>query len=275
VLVAKVLEVPRSSLYVRRSVLAQARQRENVLTDSMVVTAMRKLLTEQPYYQGYGYRRMRAVLRRHFGWNVNHKRLRRLMRQAGLMQQRVRRGHRPAVERPKTATAPNQVWQMDMTKLLLDGYGWLHVIGVIDIFDRQVVGYHISSRARASEWQAAWDAALLNRFPNGLRDHGRLTLQTDNGCQPTSRGFQQHIAVSDARLAYIAPATPEHNAYIERFFRTLKEEEIWPNLYETPEEAKSAIERYIRFYNEERVHSALGYSTPAEFFTEQTQPLAA
>ncbi len=160
---------------------------------------------------------------------------------------------------------------MDMTKFYLAGCGWVHVMAVIDAFDRQIVGHHVSLRARASEWAAAWDAAVMNRFPNGIRDQAPLVLQVDNGCQPTSRSFRNHIGLSDARLAYIALATPEHNAYIERFFRTLKEEEIWPNLYETPEETKAAIDEYIRFYNHERVHSALDYQTPVEFFTWQTQ----
>jgi putative transposase len=66
-------------------------------------------------------------------------------------------------------------------------------------------------------------------------------------------------------LKYTGTGIPEHNAYIERFFRTLKEEEIWPNFYETIEEAKDQIEDYIEFYNTERQHSSPGYVSPAEF----------
>jgi len=58
---------------------------------------------------------------------------------------------------------------------------------------------------------------------------------------------------------------PEHNAHIERYFRSLKEEEIWPNIYETVSEAQEAVADYVRFYNTHRVHSALGYLTPQAF----------
>ncbi|NLZ52787.1 MAG: transposase, partial [Thermoanaerobacteraceae bacterium] len=63
-------------------------------------------------------------------------------------------------------------------------------------------------------------------------------------------------------------ATPEHNAHIERFFRTLKEEELYYNLYETYSEAITSIEAYIDFYNNHRIHSALGYVTPAEYYQQ-------
>jgi len=65
-------------------------------------------------------------------------------------------------------------------------------------------------------------------------------------------------------------ATPEHNAHIKRFFRTLKEEELYYNLYETYSEAITLIEAYIDFYNNNRIHSALGYLTPSEYYKLST-----
>jgi putative transposase len=74
-------------------------------------------------------------------------------------------------------------------------------------------------------------------------------------------------------LFYTHVQAPKQNAYIERFFRTLKEEEVWPNIYNTLAEAQRSIDAFITFYNEQRLHSALGYQPPACY--ARTQPLAA
>ena len=67
------------------------------------------------------------------------------------------------------------------------------------------------------------------------------------------------------RGQYTGYNAPDDNAYVERVIRTLKEEEIWPNAYDTLAEARTAIESYISYYNHDRIHSALGYRTPNEF----------
>jgi putative transposase len=209
--------------------------------DADISAAINRQLRLQPRYAAFGYRRWRVVLQQREGLTVNHKRLRRVLRLQGLSQARIERTRNHTGSwvdwKPK---APNRVWQMDMTKVYIDGGGWLHHIAVIDLFDRALVGHHESLRARAEDWELAWDDALLNRFPHGPRGSG-LVLQVDNGCQPTSRSFREHIAVSGARLAYIGIGQPEHNAFIERYFRSLKEEEVWPTVYETVEEAKQGI----------------------------------
>ncbi len=182
--IARTLNVPRSRFYQRKPTRQSVAVNE-VSADRNVVTAIKRQLELQPRYTFYGYRRWRAVLRQREGLVVNHKRLRRLLRQLGLSQDRLcrvkRNGSRKHVDwKP---AEPNRVWQMDMTKVYVDGTGWLHHIAIIDLFDRSIVGHHESFRARAKEWQAAWDNALLNRFPNGPRGT-KLVLQVAGGCQP-------------------------------------------------------------------------------------------
>lgn len=193
------------------------------------------------------------------------------MRELVLAQSRIKNRRIVQIKnRPAAPIEPNQVWEMDMTKTYLNGYGWLYIMAIIDRFDRSIVGYEINSCARAIQWLNAFDKAIKNRFPDGSRDQGSLILQVDNGCQPTSKRFIEAVQLCDVNLIYSAYATPEHNAHIERFFRTLKEEEIWYNLYETYSEAITSIEVYIDFYNNDRIHSALGYLTPAEFYQQTT-----
>jgi putative transposase len=265
---AKVLGLPRSRFYRRKQTSKPAShdpftRKSEQPTDEEIIAVLRGLDSR---YHTYGYRRLRAVLQRLHGWVINHKRLRRLLRDIRWTTQRIARCRRPKESRrPATPTRPNELWQMDMTKFFIPGLGWAHVIAILDVYTRLIVSHRVTLRARAEEWIATWDQALQNEFPDGLRDRPTLTLQVDNGCQPTSRSFLQAVKLCDAQLAFTAVATPEHNAHIERFFRTLKEEEIWPSLYETFEEAKASIDAYVRFYNSERIHSSIGYVPPAEF----------
>lgn len=83
---------------------------------------------------------------------------------------------------------------MDMTKVYIEGTEWVHHITIIDLFDREIIGHHESLYAHSQEWKAALDKALLNRFPDGSRGFG-LILQMDNGCQPISKSFQEHVNV--------------------------------------------------------------------------------
>ena len=84
------------------------------------------------------------------------------------------------------------------------------------------------------------------------------------------------LATASAGVAgeYTGYNAPDDNAYVERVIRTIKEEEIWPNLWDTVAEAREAIDNYIKYYNEERIHSALDYATPKEI-AEREKPLMA
>ena len=152
-----------------------------------------------------------------------------------------------------------------MTKVLVEGTGWLHHIALVDMFTREVVGHFEGMRARAVEWLQALDQAVLDRFPDGTRGPG-LIVQADNGRQPTARAFRNALRVLGVQLAFIDVCEPKQNAIVERYFRTLKEEEIWPTVYETVDQARAGIADFVRFYNQVREHSSLGYIPPADFF---------
>lgn len=263
---AAILGVPRSRFYPRHRKSNQTpKPKQSYVSDKELSATIKMACNRYPLY---GYRRIRVILRREFNINVSQKRVNRVMNKLGLSQQRLKNRRIVQMkERPGQPTKPNQIWEMDMTKTYLTGYGWLYIMAIIDRYDRSIVGYEISSRSRTDEWLAAFDKAVKNRFPEGTRDQG-LILQVDNGCQPTSRKFVKELSTSDITLLYSAYATPEHNAHIERFFRTLKEEELYYNLYETYSEAITSIEAYIDFYNNHRIHSALGYLTPAEYYQQ-------
>jgi len=91
-----------------------------------------------------------------------------------------------------------------------------------------------------------------------------LTLRSDNGPQPCSKRFAEFLSAHGIKGQYTGYNAPDDNAYVERVIRTIKEEEIWPNLWDTLGEAREAIGEYVEYYNNERIHSALNYRTPSE-----------
>ena len=167
------------------------------------------------------------------------------------------------VERMKPSE-PNRGWQIDMTCFVLSDMSMAYLVGVIDCCTRQIVGWSLSRRARADEWTAAVRMALESKGLASKDDCRGLVLRSDNGSQPCSKKFVEFLGKVGIKGQYTGYDSPDDNAYIERLFRTVKEEEIWPNEYDSFAEADKAIEDYVKYYNEERVHSALDYKTPNE-----------
>ena len=127
------------------------------------------------------------------------------------------------------------------------------------------MGWNLSHRCRTAEALAAVEQAVLERLPAGSRETN-LTLTTDNGTQFTSSRFLETLArlgITHRRTAY---HHPEGNSYIERFHRSLKEEEVWTTEYRNLQEARGSIARWIEEYNHDRPHYGVGNRTPNEVF---------
>jgi putative transposase len=151
-----------------------------------------------------------------------------------------------------------------MTGFSLSDFTPLYLVMVTDCYTRKIIGWTLDRRCSAGEWVGA---ARMGLESEGLRTKEvcrRLTLRSDNGSQPCSKKFVEYLGKMGVRGQYTGYNAPDDNAYIERAIRTVKEEESWPNVYETLSEARAAIESYVNYYNRERIHSALGYRTPSE-----------
>ena len=143
--------------------------------------------------------------------------------------------------------------------------GWAYLFDVIDCRTREIVGWDLSRRCRSKEALAAVERAVLHRLPAGSRE-ANLTLTTDNGTQFTSSRFLEtlgRLGITHRRTAY---HHPEGNSYIERFHRSLKEEEVWVHEYLSLEDARTSIRRWIEEYNLNRPHQSLQNRTPHEAF---------
>ena len=221
------------------------------------------LKTEHPFW---GYRRCWAHLKFVEHLPVNKKRILRVMREAGLgvtPNLRLRATRTPTRSKPQP-TAPNQWWGIDMTKVLVESFGCVYVVVVLDWYTKKFVGYHIGLQSTAHHWLQAVDMAVNRQFPDGVRGQA-LHLMSDNGCQPTSVAFIQTCATLGITQAFTSYNNPKGNADTERSIRTLKEECLWLREWRSPFEVGDALAWGFESINVSYLHSSLGYRTPESF----------
>jgi len=250
--------------YYRAWSASAPRQEETGLRD-----ALQRLALVHPRY---GYRRLGAELRRE-GWQVNHKRVLRLMREDNLLCLRVRpfvprttdSRHDweivPNLARGLRLTGIDQLWVADITYLhLAEEFAYLAI--VLDAFSRRVIGWALETHLRAELAVAALEMAIASRRPAPYS----VIHHSDRGVQYACGDYRQLLASHGIQASMSRVGNPYDNAKAERFMRTLKEEEVDGRAYRDAAEARESICTFIeQVYNGQRLHSALGYCSPAEF----------
>lgn len=230
--------------------------------DKQLLPLIEQIKSEHPFW---GYRRVWARLKFHFGLKINEKRVHRIMKENNLIiQQRATlKASRTIRAKPK-ATKPNQFWGIDMTKTWVHGYGWVYIVLVIDWYTKQIVGNFAGGYCRSQEWLQALENGVLKKLPEGTLGK-ELKLVSDNGCQPSSIAFQKACKLLDIEQIYTSYNNPKGNAETERMMRTMKEECLWLSEWTSFEQLLNALNNWINFYNREYPHSALDYKSPDEF----------
>ena len=228
-----------------------------------IVKRIKEIKTEHPFW---GYRRTWAHLKFVDGLNVNKKRILRLMQQHNLLVKKdikLKALRTPTRSKPRPER-PNQWWGIDMTKVSVNGFGWMYIVVVLDWYTKKILGYYAGVQCRSKHWLEALDDAVNKRFADGVRGHG-LNLMSDNGSQPTSIGFMQNCRALDIHQAFTSYNNPKGNADTERVFRTMKEELLWLREWTSPFELADALKEWVEYYNNEYLHSSLGYKSPKQF----------
>ena len=228
---------------------------------------MQKVALEWP---AYGYRRITHELQQR-GFEVNHKRVLRMMREDNLLCVRRRAfvvttdsRHNlpiyPNLARAITPTAINQLWVADITYIRLRTE-FVYLAVVLDAFSRRVIGWALGRTLEAGLAIAALRMALVERQPEpGLVHH------SDRGVQYASQDYTAMLKQHQATISMSRKGNPYDNGACEAFMKTLKYEEVYRNEYRDFDEARASIAEFLeRVYNQKRLHSALGYLPPAEF----------
>lgn len=222
---------------------------------------------------GYGYRRIyRALLKQ--GKRVNSKRIKRVMKEYSLYSAvkkflRPRgtysgiRLYYPNLIRGIKLNGPNQVWSTDLTYIrLINEYVYLNAI--LDVYTRKIIAWAISTDLSHKFCLETLKLAIKNTGASeGVIHH------SDRGVQYSCVDYIQFLTEKKFKISQSRLATPEDNAYIESFFKTLKREEIYFKEYKTMKDVIKHLPNFIdEVYNKKRLHSSLGYKTPEEFESE-------
>lgn len=226
---------------------------------------IRQIKTDHP---AWGYRRVWAYLKFRNGVPINKKRIYRLMKEHNLLVQPNWRlkAKRTGRRRKPRAKRPNQLWGIDMTKIMVPTCGWMYLTVVLDWHTKKIVGYDLAAQSRADDWLRALQWAVNAQFPQGIRDGDkRLWLVSDNGSQPTSRRFMEDCSTLNVKQIFTSYNNPKGNADTERVMRTIKEDLVWPHEFLTADALAEALARWVDFYNHDYPHSALGYVSPCEY----------
>ncbi len=261
----ELLEVSRSAFYDWHHHRPSARQ----LADDALGERIQAIFNDS---RGtYGWPRVHKALRRD-GVCASRKRVARIMRQKGLVGRCRRRWTKTTVSDPETVAVDllkrvfgpetvevDRVYVSDIT-YVRTWEGWLYLATVIDLASRRVVGWSMADHMRTELVADALEMAIAARRPAP-----GLIFHSDRGTQYTSTEFTDLLAKHKMVQSLSRPRQCWDNAVAESFFASLKEELIHRRPWATRSQARRAIVEYVEFYNRRRLHSSLGYLSPAEY----------
>jgi putative transposase len=224
-------------------------------SDEPLRTQLVELAREKPRF---GYRRLQVLLERS-GEQVNHKRLHRVYREAGLAIRRKKRKHCVREGKPLLArTSANQEWALDFVHDAVECGRTIRVLGVVDAYTRECLALEVDTSFASRRVTRVLEQIITERGrPEAIR--------CDNGPELTSRHFLAWCVEREIELVHIQPGKPTQNARVESFNGRLREECLNLSWFQNLFDARRKIAAWRKEYNEERPHSSLGYRTPKEF----------
>src|SRR5450432_1773580 len=201
------------------------------------------------------------------GEPVNHKRVHRVYREAGLNIRRKKHKYCVRERKPLLArTSANQEWALDFVHDAVEGGRAIRVLSVVDAYTRECVALEVDTSFASRRVTRVLDAIVAER--------GRPTaIRCDNGPELTSRHFLAWCVERQIELLHIQPGKPTQNARVESFHGRLRDECLTVSWFQNLFDARRKIAAWKIEYNEERPHSSLGYRTPKEFAAAQAASL--
>jgi len=248
------LSVNRSSLFIKK------KERDGGSATSSLIQA---LYQERP---SLGYRKIAVILREKHALNVNHKKVLKLMKQLGIQGIRPKRNLSknsqkkhvyPYLLKDLPAQHVNDAWCIDITYIRI-GKGYAYLAALIDMKSRYIIGWHLSNSLDT--------AGSIKALENALKKGSPVIINSDQGVQYTSAAWLKKLKENKILISMDGKGRFADNILIERFWRSIKYEDIYLNHYGSMVAAQAGIENYFNYYNNERPHQALGYKTPQNIY---------
>lgn len=249
---AELLSLSRSAMYYKPRMAA--------VLEVCIANEISEIWLESPFY---GRRRIAAALERR-GHCVNEKRVRRLMRamkieaiypKPKLSQANVAHKRYPYLLRNRELLGANQAWCTDITYIKIAS-GFVYLVGLIDVYSRYVVAWKLSITLDTE--------FCLSMLKEGLGKAVPGIINSDQGCQFTSAAWIEMVENAGVQVSMDGRGRWADNIPIERFWRTLKYENVFLQCFESVSDARQKLGEFIEFYNERRLHQSLDYATPSE-----------
>ena len=249
----ELIELNRAAYYYKPKSLEES--------DYKIMKIIDEIFTEHPYY---GTRRMAYILKKE-GYDIGRKKVKKYYKIMGIEAvypkmnlSRRNQAHKvyPYLLRDLEITYPNQVYCADITYIRLR-QGFVYLVAIMDWHSRYILSWRVSISLE--------NEFCVNALNEALLVHGKPDVfNTDQGVQFTSKDFTKVLESEAIKISMDGKGRALDNVFIERFWRSIKQEKIYRLDLETVEEAKKAIKEYINFYNKQRPHQSLDYKTPEE-----------
>lgn len=234
--------------------------------DSEVVNALSEIRNRQEFHSAGGYTKLKHYLYRHYGMILNRKKVYRLCKENRLLLPRHKKKFKTKspISINRIITKPMQLWELDIKYAFIIGENrFFFLMSIIDVYLRYVVGYHLGLHCKASDLIRALEQAMSEM---NIKNSTSLIIRSDNGPQMISNKFLEFANANKDHLLHelIPVRTPNKNAHVESF-NSIMEVEFFQNRYFADYcSGYVQTKEFIRFYHEERIHSALKYRTPNE-----------
>lgn len=250
----KVIDLNRSSYYYQGQRLRSG--------DQALLNELDEVYLKHPFY---GSRRLKEELNRR-GYHVGRGRVRRLMRILGIEAIYPKpalslsdKEHKiyPYLLKNVEFDKPDKVWAADITYIRLR-QGFVYLVAIIDLYSRFILSWRLSNTLEADFCVEALNEALSKATPE--------YFNTDQGAQFTSTRFIEVLKSNEIKISMDGRGRMLDNIFIERFWRSLKYEEVYIKSYENVRECRKGLNEYMNFYNQRRLHQSLNYLTPYEVY---------
>lgn len=257
---AKLLDVNLSSCYVKPRAIA-----DDTVT---IMNEIREIYAMRPFQ---GYRRITWDLK-DLGYTINRKKVYRLMKLMGIeavypKKNLSKHNHEhkvfPYLLKEHPPLKPHDVWCVDITYIKI-ATGFIYLTALIDVVSRHVMGCHVSTSLDTESCLRSLEMAIAKGYKPKI-------INSDQGCQFTSQEWIYQLTLLGVIISMDGKGRALDNIPIERFWRTIKYEEVYLNNYESVKEAKASLDAYIHWYNHSRRHSGINHHRPYEVMTGKAE----